>query len=817
MQKTDTTSQGNNNFAKQTFLKLGYNEEDVHTVFRNETDYIPFVEVREKLEKLKEKRKNYDFDDINVSGNKQTMIVVSSESDSDDGHEEQSQSRYNYSSTHHSNIVEHNLNHFSNDGNESDALKFAKLDMPQHDKLVKWFTSNFRPVYEGVVFKDDMFKRFCDHFHAPPYLTLQELFFEEIDLILKTDIACRNHGIECIEDQYFENLEISENTEERLTNQLKKALRIDKKVPKIYPTLPGTSREENISEKLRPNPFGTTTLKTVPKKIDEPSKILLAANFNNVKRGDDSLGAYVSRIRDFKFYDSPSTAGPQLNTKAEMPAPSYKFDHCSTSDSNSTATPLVKTVIKKPSTITNSESATVIGGKQKETILPIMGQKTIAIKVTPASTKSNKTVDTKPNTNKTTRSRRKSPTTSKEKKITVKETTVSSYHVNQIKELPPNTKTDYSPSHYQTPVPERVPSTAFIEDVLVETDKLDLKSASNQQLLNLPDTLGSDNLRPIIIDGSNLAREHGNGSLFSCRGIALCVRYFWLRGHREITCFVPNFRKGPTGNPRTIDNDVLFDLEKKNICKFTPSRKINGKLVVSYDDRFILNLAESNKGVIVSNDQYRDLLYESREFKKIIETRLLPFVFVDDLFMPAPDPLGRNGPNLNDFLKLPVNSRSNRKKQQNSGAAPFVEMSSRNGCAITVKRSNVQPSKRQDASNNSPARVDAIVKCYPTSISQTSASFAKPVPKTRQKKLQKEADRNPNALTVGSPTCSTSSSESELTDEEQWNKTRNQLIVLFPDKQLQIDTLHALHPTVMDLNELADLLLQDDGNNGVYI
>lgn len=37
--------------------------------------------------------------------------------------------------------------------------------------------------------------------------------------------------------------------------------------------------------------------------------------------------------------------------------------------------------------------------------------------------------------------------------------------------------------------------------------------------------------------------SHGHKEIFSCRGIQLCVDWFRSRGHREITVFVPMWRK----------------------------------------------------------------------------------------------------------------------------------------------------------------------------------------------------------------------------------------------------------------------------------
>ncbi|XP_028327332.1 endoribonuclease ZC3H12A isoform X2 [Gouania willdenowi] len=165
-------------------------------------------------------------------------------------------------------------------------------------------------------------------------------------------------------------------------------------------------------------------------------------------------------------------------------------------------------------------------------------------------------------------------------------------------------------------------------------------------------------LRPIVIDGSNVAMSHGNKEVFSCSGIQLAVNFFLDRGHDNITVFVPTWRKEqPRADAPVTDQHILTELEKQKIVVFTPSRRVGGKRVVCYDDRFIVKLAHESDGVIVSNDTYRDLQGERPEWKKCIEERLLMYSFVNDRFMPPDDPLGRHGPNLNNFLRkkpLPV-------------------------------------------------------------------------------------------------------------------------------------------------------------------
>ncbi|KAL2087555.1 hypothetical protein ACEWY4_016383 [Coilia grayii] len=175
------------------------------------------------------------------------------------------------------------------------------------------------------------------------------------------------------------------------------------------------------------------------------------------------------------------------------------------------------------------------------------------------------------------------------------------------------------------------------------------QSDSSSQMDSLDD---KDNLRPIVIDGSNVAMSHGNKEVFSCQGIQLAVDWFLERGHRDVTVFVPAWRKEQSRPDALIsDQEILRRLEKDKILVFTPSRRVQGRRVVCYDDRFIVKLAYESDGIIVSNDNYRDLANEKPEWKKFIDERLLMYSFVNDKFMPPDDPLGRHGPSLENFLR----------------------------------------------------------------------------------------------------------------------------------------------------------------------
>ncbi|KAG8011065.1 Endoribonuclease ZC3H12A [Nibea albiflora] len=158
--------------------------------------------------------------------------------------------------------------------------------------------------------------------------------------------------------------------------------------------------------------------------------------------------------------------------------------------------------------------------------------------------------------------------------------------------------------------------------------------------------------RPVVIDGSNVAMSHGDKKVFSCQGLQLAVNWFWDKGLRDITVFIPLWRKEqPRPEALITDQHILHELERRKILVYTPSRCVNGKRVVCYDDRYIVKLAFDSDGIIVSNDNYRDLQTENPQWKKFIEERLLMYTFANDKFMPPDDPLGRNGPTIDDFLR----------------------------------------------------------------------------------------------------------------------------------------------------------------------
>ncbi len=113
---------------------------------------------------------------------------------------------------------------------------------------------------------------------------------------------------------------------------------------------------------------------------------------------------------------------------------------------------------------------------------------------------------------------------------------------------------------------------------------------------------------------------------WDCPSVLRCLykfAYVCAWGHRKWWCVM---------SPSSSDQEILRKLEKEKILVFTPSRRVQGRRVVCYDDRFIVKLACDSDGIIVSNDNYRDLQNEKPEWKKFIEERLLMYSFVNDKY-----------------------------------------------------------------------------------------------------------------------------------------------------------------------------------------
>lgn len=186
----------------------------------------------------------------------------------------------------------------------------------------------------------------------------------------------------------------------------------------------------------------------------------------------------------------------------------------------------------------------------------------------------------------------------------------------------------------------------YLNEVILRRSLSDNSVGSNIYHPNRKN-INKTGLRMIVIDGSNVAVQHSRYKLFSVRGLKICIDFFLNRGH-VVKAFVPRYR---CKNGMSTDPKLLDALEKVGNVVYTPSREVDGKFITPYDDRYIIQCAAEFDGVIVSGDNYRDLIDENPTWRYIIKNRLLPFTWVEDMIMFPKDPLGRNGPTLDQFLR----------------------------------------------------------------------------------------------------------------------------------------------------------------------
>ena len=158
--------------------------------------------------------------------------------------------------------------------------------------------------------------------------------------------------------------------------------------------------------------------------------------------------------------------------------------------------------------------------------------------------------------------------------------------------------------------------------------------------------------RSIIVDGSNVGHAFTGNARFDVKGVEKCVEYFLERGHE-----VKVYLAASMLEKREVSEQgrkKLIKLYNEGKLVFTPSRRTSFQSYDCYEDDFIIRNAIKTQGIIVSNDNFLDLIAKSPDYREQIEKRLLPFNFIDgDLWLPR-DPLGKSQASLETFLHRPM-------------------------------------------------------------------------------------------------------------------------------------------------------------------
>jgi len=157
--------------------------------------------------------------------------------------------------------------------------------------------------------------------------------------------------------------------------------------------------------------------------------------------------------------------------------------------------------------------------------------------------------------------------------------------------------------------------------------------------------------RHIIIDGSNVGFAFTNQTRFDVRGIEKSMDYFASRGH-SVRAFIA---ESMLLKPQVSEHDkkVMRRMHIEGKLEVTPSRRTSTQSYDCHEDDYIIRNGIKKLGIILSNDNFRDFIARSPEYRDQIEKRVLPYNFIDgELWLPK-DPLGRRGPCLDTFLQVP--------------------------------------------------------------------------------------------------------------------------------------------------------------------
>ncbi|KFD45334.1 hypothetical protein M513_13788 [Trichuris suis] len=137
-------------------------------------------------------------------------------------------------------------------------------------------------------------------------------------------------------------------------------------------------------------------------------------------------------------------------------------------------------------------------------------------------------------------------------------------------------------------------------------------------------------LRPIVLDGSNLAFAYGKGTTFSAQGILKALKYFLVRKHPVVAFISRSFVE--CGSMHVVKGrQALIRLARCGLVVLTPTgMSYNNERWECYNCRegkFIIKEAYETGALIISNDSYNDLQLAMTSFDRTVKNRTLHYRF----------------------------------------------------------------------------------------------------------------------------------------------------------------------------------------------
>jgi len=167
--------------------------------------------------------------------------------------------------------------------------------------------------------------------------------------------------------------------------------------------------------------------------------------------------------------------------------------------------------------------------------------------------------------------------------------------------------------------------------------------------------------RKIVIDGLNICHEYSKhlnravfnpatGVKFSVEGLNIVYEYLKKRGYKDEKIIII-MKKIP--QRFTYEREIIQNLEDKNMLYYVPSRRSGHSYIQSDDDLFLLKTAKILDAIVLSNDQFQKEKKSHPEYSDVIEKFVIQPRFISGKLILPDDPLGKNGPKLEEFLRSP--------------------------------------------------------------------------------------------------------------------------------------------------------------------
>ena len=167
--------------------------------------------------------------------------------------------------------------------------------------------------------------------------------------------------------------------------------------------------------------------------------------------------------------------------------------------------------------------------------------------------------------------------------------------------------------------------------------------------------------RKIVIDGLNICHEYSKHLIgipyikFSAEGLNVVYEHLKKMGYKDekIVIIMKQI-------PRRYESErrIAQKLEDKNVLHYAPSRRLGQGYIQSDDDLFILKTAKILNAIVLSNDQFQKEKINHPEYSDVIDNCVIQPRFISGKLILPDDPLGKNGPKLEEFLRLPSKFKS---------------------------------------------------------------------------------------------------------------------------------------------------------------